>query len=304
MLGGPLIKIARQRAGLTQRELAEQLGLPQSNIARWESGARQPTIDNFVEAVRACGLDPVVDLYPLDRSNDAFIWELLDETPARRLQMQVATAIAARRLSVPAADAEHAFDPKAILRALEHEHVEYVLLGTLAENLRGAPILPTTAEVVICPRDTEPNKKRLDAALGALGAEPWRDADHAAGHPAEARQFPTARRWWVAAAAGSIAWSAVPHGTTGFGDLAKNATEESIDRSLTIRVAAITDLIRIAGAAGHPADRVPLPGLRRAFELANSYRPREERPSNCMWSSSSFGAGPAPERAGRLRRRG
>jgi transcriptional regulator with XRE-family HTH domain len=37
-----LIVIARKRAGISQRELAERLGRPQATIARWEAGAREP----------------------------------------------------------------------------------------------------------------------------------------------------------------------------------------------------------------------------------------------------------------------
>jgi transcriptional regulator with XRE-family HTH domain len=267
MLGGPLIKIARQRAGLTQRELAERLGLPQSNIARWESGARQPTIDNFVEAVRACGLDPVVELFPLDRSNDAFIWELLDEPPARRLQMQLAAAEGVRRATT---GVKVPFDPLRVVRAFERGNVDYVLLGTLAENLRGSPLLPVAAEVAICPDSSEANLARLRTVLGELDATQLGKLDRP-------RQFPTAERWTVEDAGAVMAILRVPAGTTGFGDLSRNATEEDLDRGLNVRVAALIDLFRIADASVDSADRAVLPTLRRAHELSAGYVPREQR---------------------------
>jgi transcriptional regulator with XRE-family HTH domain len=57
MRGGAIIREARRRSGLTQRELAERLGTTQSAIARLESGATEPSYERVVAAVRACGLE-------------------------------------------------------------------------------------------------------------------------------------------------------------------------------------------------------------------------------------------------------
>jgi transcriptional regulator with XRE-family HTH domain len=282
LIGGALIKIARLRAGLTQRELGERLGLPQSSIARWESGARQPAIDNLVEAVRACGLDPVVSLNPTDRSNDGFIQALLQEVPAERLRVQVAAAngmrpleraAAARRAGGAAVRGEE-FDPLAIMRALKARDVRYVLVGRLAENIRAAPLVPTGAEVALCAQTSDCNTAALDQALRDLGATRWRESDeHPFEIPLELRGIASARRWWVESAGGAVAVVAVPHGTTGYGDVARHATDEDLDSGLSVSVAALTDLIRMADAAVDPADRGGLPTLRRAYELAT----RDER---------------------------
>lgn len=278
LLGGPLLKIARLRAGMTQRELAERIGLPQSSIARWESGARQPSIDSFVEAVRACGLDPVASLHPLDRSNDAFIRELLDETPAERLRVQVAAASAVRptgrfaaaaAVAAPGGGAEP-FDPVPILRALEGRGARYVLVGRLAECIRGVPIVPVGTEVALCPEASDDNAARIAQALRDLGAARWtRSEQRPLEMPLADRELAGARRWWVGDAGGAVALVSAPHGTTGYGDLVRHATEESLASGLSVAVAALADLIRIADTAVDPADRVGLPSLRRAYELTH-----------------------------------
>jgi len=47
-----MIREARERAGLTQARLAELLGVQQSHVSRWETGAVQP---------RAAMLERVLD---------------------------------------------------------------------------------------------------------------------------------------------------------------------------------------------------------------------------------------------------
>ncbi len=86
MRGGEIIKEARRRAGLRQRELAERLGTTQSVITRWERGQRSPTFETLVRAVRACGLDLAVSLGPPDPDHDLFLRENRKLDPATRLR--------------------------------------------------------------------------------------------------------------------------------------------------------------------------------------------------------------------------
>jgi transcriptional regulator with XRE-family HTH domain len=50
-----VLRQARRRAGLTQRQLAEKVGVPQSQIARIESGATVPRVDTLDRLLEACG---------------------------------------------------------------------------------------------------------------------------------------------------------------------------------------------------------------------------------------------------------
>jgi transcriptional regulator with XRE-family HTH domain len=51
-----VLRYARRRAGLTQRQLAERAGVAQPTIARIESGAMVPRVDTFDRLLEACGM--------------------------------------------------------------------------------------------------------------------------------------------------------------------------------------------------------------------------------------------------------
>src|SRR5437588_3387021 len=61
-----------------------------------------------------------------------------------------------------------AFDPRAILAALERSYVNYVLIGGLARVIRGAD--EVTHDLDICPSFARDNLARLDSALTELNA--------------------------------------------------------------------------------------------------------------------------------------
>ncbi|MCY4026152.1 MAG: helix-turn-helix transcriptional regulator [Acidobacteria bacterium] len=52
-----LVREARKRARLTQAALGRRAGVPQSTIARIESGARTPSTDLVERLVRAAGFE-------------------------------------------------------------------------------------------------------------------------------------------------------------------------------------------------------------------------------------------------------
>lgn len=69
MIGGALVREARRRAGLTQAELARRAGTTQSAVARLEGGRNEPNVRRVRELVRACGLELVTTLTPVDDSD-------------------------------------------------------------------------------------------------------------------------------------------------------------------------------------------------------------------------------------------
>ena len=52
---GYLLRTAREKAGLTQTQLAERLGITQQAVARAEGWASNPTVDLMNRWARACG---------------------------------------------------------------------------------------------------------------------------------------------------------------------------------------------------------------------------------------------------------
>ena len=85
MHAGSIIREARRRAGLTQRELGERLATHQPAVARWESGRDDPAFSRVVAAVSACGLSFQVQLTPGDAVDRAQIAESLALPPAERV---------------------------------------------------------------------------------------------------------------------------------------------------------------------------------------------------------------------------
>ena len=49
---------ARKKASLTQTQIAERLGKPQSFVAKYEGGERRLDVVEFLAVTRAIGIDP------------------------------------------------------------------------------------------------------------------------------------------------------------------------------------------------------------------------------------------------------
>jgi transcriptional regulator with XRE-family HTH domain len=63
-VAGSLVLSARLKAGLTQRQLADRLGVTQPVVAAYESGRRQPTVPILMRMVSAAGFDLRLHLAP------------------------------------------------------------------------------------------------------------------------------------------------------------------------------------------------------------------------------------------------
>jgi transcriptional regulator with XRE-family HTH domain len=63
-VAGSLVLSARLKAGLTQRQLADRLGVTQPVVAAYESGRRQPTVPTLMRMVLAAGFDLRLHLAP------------------------------------------------------------------------------------------------------------------------------------------------------------------------------------------------------------------------------------------------
>jgi transcriptional regulator with XRE-family HTH domain len=83
--GAQLIREARQRAGLTQTELASRAGLVQPAIARWEAGRNAVSLDDVVRLVRLCGLDLEFHMVERDGSDMAQAVRLTELSGQQRL---------------------------------------------------------------------------------------------------------------------------------------------------------------------------------------------------------------------------
>jgi transcriptional regulator with XRE-family HTH domain len=82
-----VLRQARRRAGFTQRELAEKAGVPQSQVAKIESGAVVPRVDTLDRLLEACG-EGLESLPRPGRGVDRTLMTL-DLKPAERARVAV-----------------------------------------------------------------------------------------------------------------------------------------------------------------------------------------------------------------------
>ena len=52
------IKTFREKAGMSQRDLANAIGVTQAAVAQWELGTAQPTLDNLRRVADILGVSP------------------------------------------------------------------------------------------------------------------------------------------------------------------------------------------------------------------------------------------------------
>lgn len=60
--------VYRTQRGLSQGELAEQLGMKQPQIARLESAEHNPTIETLIKLVNALDIEFVIDIHPAKKA--------------------------------------------------------------------------------------------------------------------------------------------------------------------------------------------------------------------------------------------
>lgn len=52
---GEFVRRIRKQAGLSQTQLATQIGTTQSAVSRWERGGDEPRLSTLANIIRACG---------------------------------------------------------------------------------------------------------------------------------------------------------------------------------------------------------------------------------------------------------
>ena len=163
------------------------------------------------------------------------------------------------------ADPAAQFDPRAILAALERNGVDYVLIGGLAQVIRGADLTPRGID--ICPSVGTGNLDRLTRAAREL------DATQVDGRDPELTDATVGAEQVISlsTSAGPLAIVGVPAGAPrGFVDLRRAASKEHLGHGVQPLVASTGDLARLAAALHRERDLQRLPQLRRIIELEAS----------------------------------
>jgi transcriptional regulator with XRE-family HTH domain len=86
-LAGNLLRLARMRSGLSQRQLAEAAGVPQSTVARIETYRQQPTLPLMARLFAAAGLELRTRLEDYDDHDDVLDARWANMTAAQRAQV-------------------------------------------------------------------------------------------------------------------------------------------------------------------------------------------------------------------------
>ncbi len=63
-----MIRTARMSKGLTQKQLAEQMGVTRAAVANWETGVSSPTAESLIRLARILGT--TVDALLADDTNN------------------------------------------------------------------------------------------------------------------------------------------------------------------------------------------------------------------------------------------
>lgn len=249
MRSADLLVAGRRRAGLSQEQLAERLGRTQSTIARWESGYQHPPLESVVEALHACGLELTVGMARYDDSYESLIGGQLLLEPVERV----------RRLARKTAG----YDPIGMLCELSKD-ARFVVIGRVAGAFNGWPIVLGTPVLQVVP--AESSAASIEDAARRLRAEPAGDGEDGA------------QRWLLASGA-ELHVSMVPRGTHGYRDLARDAQSIQIAPEVSVQVASLIDLIRIAEGSTGPDGRTFVPALWATLETRQRWANDAARPA-------------------------
>jgi len=201
--------MARRRAGLTQRELADRLGLRQATIARWERGDRQVGFEEVEAVAGACRLHLEAHLVVEDRS-----W-----WPQIALQLELDPLDRVRRLTPPGSP-----DLASALGRLSVSAQHLVVVGEVAGALQGWPLVLGGGVIEACAQAAD--GAPLLTAIGPRVARDVYDLDDGA----------------------RLRIIAEPAGTSGLLDLWRGSNRVETPAG-EIRMASVVDLLRIADAA-------------------------------------------------------
>ncbi len=239
-----VIRVARDRAGLTQQQLAVRSGRPRETIARWESGSQIPSLETVSDVVDSCELELVLRLTARDTTLAEHVHEQLRLTPYERL---------VRLLAADAVD-----DVVRSLSWLAGADTPTIVIGQVGAALLGAPQRPDSAQVEFVAADAMVLERLLQSAgLVPIEVEDrWRELD--------------ARAPWTLPTGGTLVFARHVSGTGGYRDLRRSAVSVDLTVGGSVLVAHPRDLLRIADASTRESERARTPGLQALLEATSS----------------------------------
>lgn len=231
-----IVRIARRRGGLTQQQLGERSGHPRETIARWEAGAREPSLAALKSLVEAAGFDLVLSLAERDASLDELVADQLARSPLERL---------ARLLPAPAVR-----DLTRALTWVAGARTPVIVIGSVAAALQGGPQRPDPATVEVVSADPYSTEREMQGAglVPVDSDDRWAEVDR--------------REPWLLPDGGAVALAVNMPGSEGYRDLRRDANRIRLADEVEVTVAHPRDLLRLADASPRESERARVPGLR------------------------------------------
>lgn len=150
-------------------------------------------------------------------------------------------------------------DPETLFKVLERHGVEYVLIGGLAANMLGSPVVTNDADIT--PRHAPENLERLAAALRDLDARMRTTAEpEGLAFSCDAPFLGRMKMLNLQTRAGEFDITYEPAAFPGYDELSSRAEEMTVF-GVKVRVAALSDIIASKAAANRPKDQIALPYL-------------------------------------------
>ncbi|HEX9645004.1 MAG TPA: helix-turn-helix transcriptional regulator [Acidimicrobiia bacterium] len=84
-----LLRTARDRAGLSQADVAKQAGVTQQAISAYETGRREPTLPTLQRLLAAAGFELRLHLAPLDHHDETLAAYLASLPPAQQAELEI-----------------------------------------------------------------------------------------------------------------------------------------------------------------------------------------------------------------------
>jgi hypothetical protein len=163
---------------------------------------------------------------------------------------------------------EGGFDADALVRALQRHEVEFVVIGGIAGQLWGSPMI--TQDLDICYAREKANLENLAAALRELHAK-LRGVKEDVPFQLDARTLFNGDSFTFTTDFGALDCLATPSGTSGYADLKQAAEAMPVGSGLKVWVCSLDDLFRMKRAAGRSKDL-------RAIEELGALRDERGRP--------------------------
>jgi hypothetical protein len=148
-----------------------------------------------------------------------------------------------------------AFDPLRALGVLNAHGVDFVVIGGFAAALWGSPSV--TVDIDVCYSRDEDNLAALAGALQELNGR-LRGVEADVPFILDARTLAMGDHFTFDTDAGPLDCLGTPSGSEGFGSLSRAASTKDLGNGLTVKVAAIEDIILMKRASGRPKDLIEL----------------------------------------------